>query len=210
MRTLKTTLILVVASAVYGFAAGSVHSLLFASRNLIKFPLLIVVTTVVCSLAHFLLARFAGLTLPFGEVQTTVLRIFRSLSVLLASASPVVYFLAMTIEQPRSAHDLREYPMFLGFNVLLVAVCGSVALWSQARVLLQGSRLTKARVWSIIAAWLLLSLFVGAQWAWYLRPFFGVSALEEDTPFCLGTAPDFRGATSFYESVYQIFDPPTG
>lgn len=209
MGALRGFSVLVVTSAIYGFAAGSVHSPLFACRNLLKFPLLILVTTAICSLAYDLIARFASAKLTFGEVQATVLRIFRDLSVLLASVSPVVYFLALTIEQPVSSEDLREYPLFLGFNVLLIALCGFVALIRQSKAMLKSHCLNIGRAWSIIVAWLLLTLLVGAQWAWYLRPFFGVSALTEDTPFCLGTSPDFRGATSFYEAVYEIFYPPT-
>ncbi len=58
-------------------------------------------------------------------------------------------------------------------------------------------------------SWLLLSLLVGGQWAWYLRPFFGVASISaEVTPFCLGTLPDYRGATSFFEAVLHLVDPP--
>ena len=31
---------------------------------------------------------------------------------------------------------------------------------------------------------------------------------ELDPPFIEGTNPDYRGATSFYEAVYHIIDPP--
>jgi hypothetical protein len=58
----------------------------------------------------------------------------------------------------------------------------------------------------LIAAWLAASLFVGAQASWYMRPFCGVSSV--DAPFMLGSAPDFRGATSFYEALYHLVDPP--
>jgi hypothetical protein len=153
-------------------------------------------------------ARFASTSLTFGEVQAVVLRIFRNLSVLLASLSPVVYFLARVIEQPATDRELGEYPLFLGINVFLIALCGCVAVVRQASTLFTGQGLSLPKAWALITAWLLLSLLVGAQWAWYLRPFFGVSALEEDTPFCLGTSPDFRGATSFYEAVHDIFNPP--
>ncbi|MFT5357956.1 MAG: hypothetical protein ACI9KE_005193, partial [Polyangiales bacterium] len=40
------------ASAIYGFSIGAVHSLVFALRNLIKFPLLLLVTAIVCCLAY--------------------------------------------------------------------------------------------------------------------------------------------------------------
>jgi hypothetical protein len=37
-----------------------------------------------------------------------------------------------------------------------------------------------------------------------MRPFCGVVG----APFMLGSQPDFRGATSFYEAVYHVFVPP--
>ena len=60
-----------------------------------------------------------------------------------------------------------------------------------------------------VTAWLALSLFAGGQCAWYMRPFFGIGALKGDSPpFFLGTAPDFRGARSFYEAVWNLVQPP--
>jgi hypothetical protein len=47
---------------------------------------------------------------------------------------------------------------------------------------------------------------VGSQWSWYLRPFCGVATVN--APFMLGAEPDFRGATNFYQAVYQIFAAP--
>ena len=42
-----------------------------------------------------------------------------------------------------------------------------------------------------------------------MRPFFGVRGLAKTAPpFFLGTAPDFRGARSFYEAVYNLVVPP--
>jgi hypothetical protein len=58
----------------------------------------------------------------------------------------------------------------------------------------------------LVGAWLAASLFVGAQTSWYLRPFCGVAYV--DTPFMLGTEPDFRGATSFYEALFHLIEPP--
>ena len=57
--------------------------------------------------------------------------------------------------------------------------------------------------------WVLLSLLAGGQAAWYLRPFFGVASIDgRATRFCLGTTPDYRGATNFYEAVYHLLRPP--
>ena len=195
-------------AALYGFSVGCVHSLEFGLHNLIKFPLLLVVTASLCAVAYHLVANFAGATLRFHEVQELTFALFRDASVILASLSPVGIFMSLTIDRP-SVRGLGEYPLFLAFNVLLIAVSGTTALWRQTRGLMKKANLSRARGSAVVAGWLILSLLVGSQAAWFFRPFFGVATIRsEDTPFFLGTNPDFRGATNFYEAVWQIFAPP--
>ena len=56
-----------------------------------------------------------------------------------------------------------------------------------------------------MSGWLALSLLVGGQAAWTLRPFFGVRSIPADqTRFFLGSSPDYRGSTNFYEAVYDV------
>ena len=206
--TLRSVTILVAASAFYGFCAGFVHSPLFAARNLLKFPVLIIVTAAICALGYFLVARFFGAALPFAEVQRMVIRLFRDTVVLLASLGPVIVLLAWTMARP-GPRTLGEYPMVLGINVTFIAICGSMAVVRQARALLGDLSLSVRRSALVLVGWLALSLLVGGQWAWYLRPFYGVASVNGGkTPFCLGTRPDIRGATSFYEAVYHLANPP--
>ncbi|MGC4114058.1 MAG: hypothetical protein QM765_05250 [Myxococcales bacterium] len=195
----------VLASAAYGFSAGSVHSLKFALRNLVKFPLLLVLTCLVCSIAWFVCAQFVSRSFGFAEVQRLAARIFHDLAVLLASLSPACLLLALTLERP-DANGLNEYPLFLGLNVLFIAVSGALALVRQAREVLERHALGVHRSLLVVGSWLALSLLVGGQAAWYLRPFYGVATV--DAPFFLGTRPDHRGATSFYEAVWHVVQPP--
>lgn len=199
---------MVAASATYGFSIGAVHSWLYATRNLVKFPLLLLCTGVVCALAYFVLARFLGTPLTFRLVQRAVLEIFRDLAVLLASFAPVTLFLALTLQKPVGT-DLGEYPFFQGLNVIAIALCGCLAVARQAAALRNGLRLQGRLIVTLLAGWMALSLFAGGQCAWYLRPFFGIaSRIDNNPPFCMGTAPDFRGARNFYEAVYNLIDPP--
>ncbi len=205
----KTLAGLILASATYGFSIGSAHSWLYASRNLIKFPLLILSTGAICALAYFILARFLAPALSFRAVQSLVTMLFHDAAVMLASLSPVSFFLAMTMEQPTTEH-LGEYPFFQGLNVIFIAVCGSIALVRQAKALIGDHGLMRQTGLAIITAWLALSLFTGGQCCWYMRPFFGISYLKGPIapPFFLGMTPDFRGARNFYEAVYHLLDPP--
>ncbi len=195
------------AAAAYGFSCGAVHSVRLALRNLVKFPLLILVTTIFSALGWIVFSTFLARGLDVKSVLRLSIGTFRDLSFLLASLSPLVLFLALTVDRPRSEEQLAEYPMFLGLNVAFIALCGTIALVRQARVLLAEQGLAPARSVSITMAWLAVCLVVGGQCAWYLRPYYGL-AFMEDLPFAEGTAPDFRGARSFFEAVYHLVAPP--
>jgi hypothetical protein len=196
---------IVLGSAVYGFAIGSVHSNLFAARNLVKFPLLVLTTSAVCAVAYYAFSLLVTRRLSFREVQMLSLGTFRDIVMLLASLAPACLFLAHTIYPPTRS-SLGEYPLFLGLNVGLIAASGAAALVRRTAALVKRHALKPVAGTAIISAWLVISLFVGGQCAWYLRPFFGVSTAP--APFMLGRAPDYRGATSIYEAVWNIVKPP--
>ena len=198
---------LVLAAAAYGFAIGAANSWLYACRNLVKFPLLILTTAAVCALSYFVLARFLGARLTFVVVQRVVLAIFRDASVLLASLAPLTFFLAMTCERP-GGQGLGEYPLFQGLNVGAIAVSGALAVVVRARQLQHQHGLGGRRVVLLVGVWLAVTLLVGGQVGWYMRPFFGMSGPASQPPFFNGLVPDFRGARSFYEALYNLVVPP--
>jgi hypothetical protein len=195
-------------AALYGFALGSAHSELYAARNLLKFPLLVAITGAVCALSWWLVARLAGAPLSFGGVQRAAGKLFRDASVLLASLAPAVFFVARCL---RATDDgqLGDYDSFLAFNLAAVALAGSLALLRQARALLVSAQLAPARATLLVASWLVLSLAVGGQAAFVMRPFFGFPATRgARPPLFLGAEPDVRGATNFYEAVLQTLQRP--
>lgn len=195
----------VLAAAVYGFSLGLVHSLKFALRNLIKFPLLILATACVCCICYYVVARWIAYPLDARAVTRSTLAIFHDTSVLLVSLTPVMLFLAVTVQRP-DATGLHEYPLFLAMNVAAIGATGSMVLVRQCKRLVAEHDIPIHRGALLIAAWLVSSLFVGAQASWYMRPFCGVHSI--DAPFMLGTAPDFRGATSFYEALWHLIQAP--
>jgi hypothetical protein len=208
---MRSAALLLVCAAVYGFAIGAGNSWLYAARNLVKFPLLVVGTAAVCALCHFVLARFLGAPLRFTDVQRAMLAIFRDTAAMLASLSPVVLWLALTMRRPdRAARDLADFPLFQGFNVVAIAASGCLAIAVQARRLLARGDLATARRRALLAGWMGVSLLVGGQVAWYLRPFFGFSGAGAVPPWFLGDTPDVRGARSFYEACWILVAPPAG
>lgn len=202
-RSLRAFLSSALCASCYGFAIGAAKNLTYAWRGALKFPLLLLGTAAVCSLAWFVCARFLGVTLRFLDVQRSSWALFRTLAVLLASLSPVSFFLGRSMTPPDVA-DLGGYPAFVGTNMLFVAAAGCVALALQIADLLRTGRLSRGRASAVAGTWLALSLLVGGQLAFWLRPFFGIASLTGEPPFALGDEPTVTGARNFYEVVWQF------
>ncbi len=196
---------LVLASALYGFSIGSVHSTRFGLHDIIKFPLLFLVTGVACAVAYFLWACLVGgFRFRFVDVQRLAMRLYRDAALMLAALAPANVFLARTLVPPDQA-SLHEYPMFLGVNVCFIAAAGALALVRQVRALAVYHPWSLPRRLTLVSGWLALSLLVGGQAAWTLRPFFGVRSIPgAETRFFLGSSPDYRGSTNFYEAVGDV------
>ena len=190
-------------AAAYGFAIGAGKNFTYAWRSAVKFPLLLLGTAACCSLAWFVTARFLGVTLRFMEVQQRSWALFRTVAALLASLAPVAWFLGRSMAAP-DVRDLGGYPDFVGTNMVFVAASGCVALLLQVGSLAQSRELTRGRATAVAAAWLALSLLVGGQLAFWLRPFFGIASLTGAPPFLLGDEPTVTGARNFYEVVWQF------
>jgi hypothetical protein len=146
--------------------------------------------------------------LSFGRVQQLTWALFRDLSALLASLAPANFFFAMILLHTDDSR-LGEYSLFLGLNMIFVASSGTLALLRQTRSLIRSIEISRGRARALVFSWLFLTLFVGGQVAFYMRPFFGLPASRGCTPpFMVGAEADVRGATSFYEAVIQILEEP--
>ncbi len=197
-----------VAAAVYGGTLGAMHSVRLAALDMVKFPLLVLLTGAVCAAAFAVVARALAPNLGARAVGAVVATMFGDLAVLLASLAPVNLFLCVALEPAASAAQLNDYPLFLGLNMLAVAVAGSLAVARQGRALLHRFGVRPLRASALLGAWLALSLGVGGQGAFYLRPFFGITAVDPDPPLFEGARPDFRGASNFFEVVGHLLSPP--
>ena len=194
---------LALSSAIYGFSIGVANSWVYGLRNLVKFPLLIVVTAATCALCYHVASKFLGAPLTFVRVQRVVLGVFLDISVLLASLTPVVLYLAATMVDP-VAGDLGGYPGFLRFNVVAIAATGCLSVVLRARRELPDTVVDGRRRALLLTAWMGASLLVGGQVCWYIRPFFGSTPGSWKKPWFAGATQDPRGAGSFYEAVYHL------
>lgn len=198
-----------VAASVYGFSLGCQHSELIALRNVVKFPLLIVVTTLVCAISYDLVARVLRVPIGWLQVHRSAWSAFHDGAILMASVTPSGLFLGYTA---RAIDDGRVgfYDSFLLFNMAVVAASGVVALVRQARSLFDRHGVSASRAAALVLTWLALSLAVGGQAAFFMRPFFGLPATRgEPQPWFAGNETDVRGARNFYEMVWQaVVRPP--
>src|SRR4029079_16773463 len=93
MRRDLATLLL--ASALYGFSIGSVHSTRFGLHDVVKFPLLFLLTGAACAIAYFLWASLiGGFRFRFVDVQRLAMRLYRDAALLLAALAPAKWVLA--------------------------------------------------------------------------------------------------------------------
>ncbi len=202
-KVLSDVAVTVLCACCYGAAVGAGKNFTYAWRSGVKFPLLLLGTASICALSYFVFARFLGARLRFAEVQQCTFGSFRTLAVLLASLSPVSFFLGRSMLPP-DERSLGGYPGFVGMNIAFIAVAGAIALLLQVRSLLEQHGVSMRRSLAVSAAWLLLSLLVGGQLAFWLRPFFGIASLTGEPPFLLGDEPTVTGARNFYEVVWQF------
>lgn len=207
LAPLRALVTAVLAAAIYGFAIGGSKNLTYAWRSAIKVPLLLLATCAICACAWYVAAQFLGARLGWRAVQRATFGQLRTLAVLLASLGPATAFLGQTMVPPTEA-SLGGYPGFVLVNLLFVAAAGGCSVLLQARVLRREHRIPAYRCDALVAIWLLLSLAVGGQLAFWLRPFFGIASLRGAPPFLLGDEPTVTGARNFYEFVWQLVARP--
>ncbi|HEX6811406.1 MAG TPA: hypothetical protein VF384_07275 [Planctomycetota bacterium] len=206
-RPARALLELAAGAAAFGFAIGAGKNLTYAWRSAVKMPLLLLGTAVLCGLAYQVTALALGHRLDVRRVQAAAFELFRGTAVLLSALAPVSLFLGRTMASPGD-DGLGGYTGFVAVNMLFLAVAGALALRRQARTLLGGGDVPRSRALAISGCWLLLTLAVGGQLAFWLRPFFGITSLTGDPPFLLGSAPTATGARNFYEVVWQFATGP--
>ncbi len=204
----RRTVVALCAAAAYGFALGSSHSLEASLHNVVKFPLLLGVTALVCALGYTVTGKFLMPQLETSAVLRLTGALFIGIAYLVASLSPVLLLVGLTFDD-RGNGGLGEYALFLELNLLLVALSGGVALLHQFRALIAEVDTEPWRATLLLTVWLGLSAAVGGQGSFYLRPFIGVPwSRGEPRRFFLGGEPTPRGAHNFFEVVWFAFEPP--
>jgi hypothetical protein len=195
--------VIILGAGLYGAAMGWWRDPQQALFTAIKFPLIILLSTIGNALLNATLAPLLGLNIHFRQSFSAILMSFAVAAAILGAFSPVTAFMIWNAP-PMSPEAVSgaTYGIIKLTHVAVIAfagVAGNVRLF-QLLTRLGGSRTVARRV---LFAWLAGNLFLGSQLSWILRPFIGSPALPVE--FLRATA--FSG--NFYENVFhsalQIF-----
>src|SRR5258705_4341909 len=189
--------VIVAGAGLYGAAMGFWRAPLQALFVAIKFPLIILLTTVGNALLNAMLAPLLGLNITLRQSFLAILMSFTIVSAILGSFSPLAAFLVWNTP-PMSANiqlSTGTYTVIQLTHVAVIACAGIVGNLRLVQLLrqLSGNAATARRV---LFAWLAGNLLFGSQLSWILRPFIGSPGLEIE--FLRKTA--FQG--NFFETVF--------
>ncbi len=199
-RTGRALLLIIAGTGVYGASMGCWRAPAQALFVAIKFPLIILLTTAGNALLHAMLAPLLGLRISLHQSLSAMLLSFTIAAALLASFSPLVFFLVWNCSpmSPSSVAGHLNYNLILLLHVGLIALSGCIANLRLASLLaeLSGNATVARRV---LVAWLAGNFFLGSQVSWILRPFIGSPDLA--VQFLRDNA--LHG--NFYETVFSSF-----
>jgi hypothetical protein len=196
----RAVLLIILGTGVYGASMGCWRAPSQALFVAIKFPLIILLTTAGNALLHAMLAPLLGLKISLHQSLSAMLLSFTIAAALLASFSPLVFFLVWNCPpmSPSSVAGRLNYNLILLLHVGLIALSGCIANLRLASLLaeLSGNAMVARRV---LVAWLAGNFFLGSQVSWILRPFIGSPDLA--VQFLRNNA--LHG--NFYETVFNSF-----
>ena len=158
-------------------------------------PLLIALTLGFYVLLNGLLGMLLGSGLGFKQSLHALLSAFAISALILGSVAPVTLFLALNVPEPDSPQAATSHSAYLLVHVCLIGLAGLVGV-ARLGKLLESYSHSRAAARATLVAWIAGNAFLGGQFSWVLRPFFGSPSLDvaflRDDPL--------RG--NFYETVW--------
>ncbi|MSU57557.1 MAG: hypothetical protein EXS35_05160 [Pedosphaera sp.] len=192
--------VIVVGAGCYGAAMGWWRAPMQALFVGIKFPLIILLTTLGNALLNAMLAPLLGLNISLRQSLLAVLMSFAITAAILGAFSPLLAFVVWNT--PPMTPDVKSttaYALIKLLHVVVIAfagIAGNVRLF-QLLAQLGGSRRVAQRV---LLAWLAVNLFLGSQLTWIARPFIGAPRLP------VVFLREHALSSNFFENVFQTLD----
>ena len=195
--------VIIVGAGLYGAAMGWWRDPQQAFYVAIKFPLIILLTTLGNALLNAMLAPLLGLNIQFRQSFSAILMSFTIAAAILGAFSPLMAFMVWNApSMSPEAVSGSTYSFIKLIHVAAIAFAGTMgnARLFQLLAQLGGSRTVARRV---LFAWLAGNLFLGSQLSWILRPFIGSPSLPVE--FFRATALHGNFYENVFHSLLQIF-----
>lgn len=173
----RTGLVAAGGFAIYGMTVGWWRSPLMGMYVAVKMPLLIAMTLGCNGLLNGLLGVLTGSGLGFRQSLHALLSAFAISGLILGSVAPVTLFLALILPGADSAGGPMAHSAQMLIQVGLIGLAGLAGVM-RLRGLLIAFTGSAELAHGTLAAWVAGNAFLGAQFSWILRPFFGSPGLE--------------------------------
>ncbi|BCX46638.1 ABC-type transport system, permease [Haloferula helveola] len=203
----RTGLVTALGFALYGLTVGFWRSPVMGLYVAIKMPLLIACTLGCNGMLNGMLGLLLGSGLGFRQSLQALLGAFAISGLILGSVAPVTFFLALNAPPPDSPEASSAHAGYLLAHTSLIAVAGAIGVIRLGQLLREHCTSRHVAIATLLA-WLGGNAFIGAQFSWIFRPFFGSPSLE----VAFLRPNPMRG--SFYEAVlasarksYASLDP---
>lgn len=192
--------------ACYGFTIGYWRAPLMGAYVAVKFPLLVALTLGCNGLLNGLLGILLGTGLGFRQSLLALLSAFAIAALILGSLAPVTFFLAWNAPAADAPGANAAHSAYLLTHTVLIGIAGITANIHLHRLLAAKAPSRTAATVTLLA-WLAGNGFLGAQFSWILRPFFGSPALEVQF-----LRPDAMNPANgnFYQTVWNSLERTTG
>jgi hypothetical protein len=190
-------LVIVLGVGSFGFSIGVWRGLELGVYVGIKLPLLIMLTLACNGALNGLLSAVLGTGLGFRQTVQAQLLAFTVFALITGSLAPVILILDWCAPSPaggRTEEALWWHNLMLLLHTALIAYAGLVSHAKLLSLVTTWAHNHSAAVKAFFS-WTLGNLFVGAQLAWILRPYFVSPGLQVE----FLRADPLRG--NFYETV---------
>ena len=198
IRGLACVAVILAGAGLYGYTMGVWRAPLQGLYVGLKFPLIILLTTLGNTLLNAMLAPLLGLNISLRQSFMAILMSFSITSAILGAFAPILGFLVWSLPpfSPELARSGGTYSFIMVTHVAVIAFAGIVGNLRLAKLLgaYSGSTQVTQRV---LLAWLAGNLLLGSQLSWIMRPFIGSPSLA--VQFLRHEA--FHG--NFYEAVFN-------
>ena len=197
-RALLCMGVIFVGAGLFGAAVGLWHDPLQSLFSAVKFPAVILFTTLGNALLNAMLAPLLGVNMNLRQSLAAVLMSFTIAAAILGGFSPL---LAFVVWNTPSIHSERGISL-LAYQFMQLAIVGGIVfagVMANLRLLpsLESRAASSQAAMRVMLAWLAGNLLLGSQICWVLRPFIGLP----NVPAMFLLPEPFHG--SFYEEVFE-------